>query len=499
MSTFLDNLKEATNFTTTENGAITHRSTLNGLYDLFALGGAYRKRTDEDCIRLFEKAYNDDPTYAMKCLFYLRDILQGQGERRYFRVVIKWLATNHTKHMKRNMAQISEFGRWDDFYAFVNTPLEKDAFALLKRQFVLDMDCKTPSLLGKWLKSCNTSSAESRALGTLTRKYFNLSEREYRKSLSILRGRINVLERLMSQNKWEQIEFDKIPSCAGLKYRNAFARRDIIKERYTKFAKDTNTKVNAKALYPYDCVHEAFRCLSSYYHRDETQIAMVNKYWDNLTDYIQNAVFNGMAVVDVSGSMSGTPMEVAISLGLYCAEKALGPYHNHFITFSGHPELVEVTGATFCDKVHNISRANWDGNTNIEKTFDLLLNTAIANHCSQEEIPQNLIIISDMEFDAATHDRYSYYYGYRRSEPEIPTQTLLENISRKWKEHGYTMPRLVFWNVDARQDNIPMKNENGVTLVSGMSPALYEQIMSGKTAMDLMYDKLNSKRYSVIV
>lgn len=490
---FMSGLKTATNYTYTENGALTHKSTLNALYDLFAMGGAYRKRSDDDCIALFSKAYNESPVYAMKCLFYLRDILQGQGERRFFRVIITWLAHNYPKHMKRNMAQISEFGRWDDFYAFVDTPLENDAFIFLEKQFKLDLDCKTPSLLAKWLKSCNTSSEESRQLGKLTCKHFHMTEKEYRKNLSKLRERINIVERLMSQNKWEEIEFDKIPSCAGLKYRNAFARRDIIKQRYKDFALDKNTTVNAKALYPYDCIHKVYEYIWKY-RSNKTEEAMLNKYWDNLTDYIQGTTFNGIAVVDVSGSMAGTPIEVAVSLGLYCAEKALGPYHNHFITFSAWPELVEVTGATLCEKVRNMSRANWDCNTNIEATFDLLLDTAIKNHCTQDEIPQNLIIISDMEFDNATNPYGGW--GYKRF--TIDKETLIENIRRKWNAAGYEMPHLVFWNVDARQDNIPMNDEKGITFVSGMSPVLYEQIMQGKTAQDLMYDKLNSARYSAI-
>ena len=204
-----------------ENGGITHVTTKSDLLDMFAMGAAMRSRSDADVILMFMKAFQENPSYALKCLFYIRDVRGGQGERRFFRVIMKWLAENHTD--------------------------QNDALQIMKDQLELDVQCKTPSLLAKWLKSENTSSADSRRLGGITRKFLGMNHKQYRKTLSILRERINVLERLMSENRWDEIEFDKIPSKAGLKYKNAFARRDIIKAKYEAFAKDATTKVNAKA------------------------------------------------------------------------------------------------------------------------------------------------------------------------------------------------------------------------------------------------------------
>ena len=234
MNTLLNAMKQMDNITRTENGGVTYKSTMNGLMDLFAMGGAYRKRSDADVILLFDKAFQEDETYALKCLFYLRDVRGGQGERRFFRVVIKWLANKHTDAMRRNLIYVPEFGRWDDLYAFIGTPLENEAFDIMYHQLANDVECKTPSLLAKWLKSENTSSADSRRLAALTRKHFNMTPRQYRKTLSVLRQRIKVLERLMSENRWDEIEFDKIPSKAGLIYRNAFARHDLMREKENK-------------------------------------------------------------------------------------------------------------------------------------------------------------------------------------------------------------------------------------------------------------------------
>lgn len=498
MNTLLNAMKERNNVTLTENGGITYKSTMNGLMDLFAMGGAYRSRSDEDVILLFKKAFEQNEVYALKCLFYLRDVRGGQGERRFFRVVTKWLATEHTAEMRRNLKHVPEFGRWDDLYEFVGTPLEAEAFNVMYEQLKLDMACKTPSLLAKWLKSTNTSSKKSCELGVKTREAFKMTPKQYRKTLAILRDRIRIVERLMSENRWDEIEFDKIPSRAGLIYRNAFARHDLMREQseknvqtYADFAKSKETKVNAKALNPCDVVYEATKAY--FKSLDDTDRLMVNKYWENLHDYFQNAVFNGVAVVDTSASMTWSgdtirPIDVAIALGIYCAEKCnpASPWAGHYISFSERARLIPVEGVDFVDKVKRIYRANLCANTNIQSVFDLMLSLAIQNHVRQEDIPENIVIISDMEFDRGTYS----------SKDRI--QSELENIADKWAEHGYEMPKLVFWNVNARQDNIPMRDNGRVTFVSGYSPVIYEMLMTGKTGLDLVLEKLNSDRYACI-
>ena len=508
---FMSGLQSAANYTITENGALAHKSTRSDLLDMFAMGAAMRKRSDEDVILMFRKAYAENPVYALKCLFYIRDIRGGQGERRFFRVALKDLVKQDAEAVRRNLKHIPEFGRWDDLYVFVGTALEKEAFAFMKEQLALDVTCKTPSLLAKWLKSENTSSAKSCELANKTRIAFGFTHKQYRKTLSILRERINIVERLMSENRWDEIEFDKIPSRAGMIYKNAFARHDIERmkqdpsvQSYADFAKDETKTVNAKALYPYECVAEAVKASGvgyygySYRSRDndlsETNRLMVNKYWDNLADYFKGAAFNGLAVVDTSGSMTGceasAPINVAISLGLYCAEKAKGPFAGHYVSFSAKPKLIATEGIDFVDKVARIYRTNLCENTNIEATFDMLLNTAIANGCSQDDLPQNLIVISDMQVDQARG------YGYwNRSDRDLKTD--MEIIKEKWIKHGYVCPKIIYWNVQAR-DNTILDDGPDVSYVSGFSPVIFEQIMAGKTGYALMMDKLNSDRYSVI-
>ena len=254
-NTFANALHSEMNYKTTENGAIAKKSTNSKLYDLFSFGAAYRTRSDSDCVLLFKEAYMENPTYALKCLFYIRDIRGGQGERRFFRTCLKWLATFDKNAVLRNIDNIAEYGRWDDLYALVDTPCEKEALYAFGKQLALDYKSKgAVSLAGKWAASENASSAKTKAFGRKTAHAMGLTSRQYRVVLSSLRERIRVLERLMSANRWNEIEFDKIPSRAGLIYKNAFARRDMIKAKYETFARDEKTTVNAGALYPYDVV-----------------------------------------------------------------------------------------------------------------------------------------------------------------------------------------------------------------------------------------------------
>ena len=495
MNRLVSALENYSNYKTTENGATALKSTKSMVYDMFALGGAYRSRSEADCILLFKNAIEENPLLGLKCLFYLRDAREGQGERRFFRVCLNWLAQNYPGTVLSNLDLISKYGRWDDLYCLVNTPVEKDMFAAIRKQINLDLESKTPSLCAKWLKSENTSSKASCELGNRTRKALGLSHKQYRKVLSHLREKINIVERLMSANRWDLIEFDKLPSKAGFIYKNAFARRDIIKEKYAAFATNKDVNVNAKTLYPYEVVAEAAK--SRYYYGnslDDVDRAMINKYWDNLTDYFNGASLNALAVVDTSGSMYGQPLDVAISLGLYCADKAKGPFHDHFISFSSRPQFIKCEGIDFVDKVHRIYSYNLCENTNLEATFDLVLNTAIKNRLSQDDLPASLIIISDMEIDVG---RGIYAWGRSHAIQASATETTMATIRRKWEQAGYKMPHLIYWNVNARNNTI-LDDNSDTTFVSGMSPIIFEQIMQNKTGYNLMLDKLNSDRYSAI-
>ena len=502
---FLDSLKRATNIAITENGATAHKSTLRKVYDMFAFGGAYRTHNDGDCILLFKNALAEDESLALKCLFYLRDCRGGQGERRFFRVCYKWLCTYQTEIAKRNLVYVSEYGRWDDLiYVAIGTPLERDMLEMVKQQLLLDMDSKTPSLLGKWIPSINASSKTTIKTAHIIRKFLGMTNKEYRKMLAMLRTKINIVEKLMSENRWDEIEFDKLPSKAGLKYKNAFAARDILAKKYAEFAK-SDAKVNAATLYPYEVVKQALDNFGLWYPLDiseeerETRRNMINKYWENLPDYINGNTANALCVCDTSGSMTSTynttirPIDVAISLSLYMAERNKGEFANHYISFASEPQLIECEGIDFVDKVLRIYKTNLVDNTNLDAVFALLKETALKT--PGVKLPERIIVISDMEIDEGTECYWSR--GQHRTWTSKNTQTNMEAIREEWAEAGLTLPKLVYWNVCAR-NNIILDGGNDVSFVSGASPVLFEQICKGVTGWELCLDKLLSERYSNI-
>ena len=360
------------------------------------------------------------------------------------------------------------------------------------------------SLLGKWLPSENTSSKETKALAKKTRIALNLSSKEYRKMLSMLRKRINVLERLMSSNQWDKIEFDSIPSRAGMIYRDAFARRDMIKEKYREFAQNTNTKVNAKVLYPQEIVREAEKIMWKHPSAEtETTRLMLQKYWDNLPDYYCGREENGIAIVDVSGSMTGIPMEAAIGLGAYVAEKSKGPFANHFITFSAHPQIVKFEGIDIVDKIKRAKAADWGMNTNIEAVFDLLLKIAMQKNVNPNDMPKKLYIFSDMQFDECicTQTVPVNDYWSRNIITVDKFKNILvsdfERIANKWRWAGYELPQVIFWNLRASEANFPVI-EGNFSYVSGFSPKMIDMIFSGKTGYELMLETLEQERYNSI-
>lgn len=491
---FDEALKENTNFTYTDNGALAHSSTMNMVYDCFALGGAYRNRSDEDCILLFKNAYEENREYAMKCLFYLRDIREGVGERRFFRVCLNWLAKDHPMAVIENMHHIVDMGRFDDYYCLVNTPVEHAMFDFLHDIFNEDMEMLNVkngavTLLSKWLASPNASSKKTCALGRLTAKKFGLTEREYRKALSALRTRINIVEKLMSENRWSEIQYDKLPSQAGLRYNQAFYRHD--EDRYYKFMNSKASKVNANVLFPYECVREALKkCLCN---ENAVERLAVNKYWDNLKDVFDGYTFDGLCVCDTSGSMSGMPICVAISLAMYCAERCRGVFKNHYISFSSRPQMIKVEGVDFTDKVRRIYETNLCENTNLRAVFDLLLSIADRPHMDETTLPKNIIVISDMQIDSMTGD----WRGMGRWTTKT-TVTEMEAIRKEWEAHGHKMPNLIYWNVNATNNTILDLSPN-VSFVSGMSSNIFTQIMTGRTGMELMWDILNSERYKDIM
>ncbi len=439
---------------------------------------------------MFIRAYTEDPDTAMKILFFARDIRFGLGERRVFRVILKYLAEYRPRSVLRNLRKVPEFGRWDDILTLLGTPCEYAAVELISSQ--LDTDLKAAenggnvSLMAKWLPSVNAGSADTARLGKYLAKRLGMKEEEYRKALSRLRKKLRLIENNLRERDYS-FDYSKVPSKAMYKYRSAFMRNDGTRyEQYLEGVISGRSKLNTATLTPYDIVQS---CLNGFRCRQmtEEQERAVNVTWSQLPDFCGGQRM--LAVVDCSGSMyaygSPLPAAVALSLGLYFAERNTGEFANHFINFSNRPRLIELKGSTFTEKLHYAMSFNEPLNTDLEAVFRLILNTAVKNSLPQSDLPEALVIISDMEFDRCVKNS---------------DLTNFENAKRMYSEHGYKLPKIVFWNVDSRNDQQPVKiNDNGVVLVSGFTPILFKMVAENTaTPLAFMTQILNNDRYKCI-
>ena len=497
------------NLTTTENGAVAYNSTRNMCLDAFGSLGGMRKSSDEDIIRTFKNAFYEDRKLAMRMLFYFRDIRGGQGQRRVFRTIIKWLANNYKECVENNLDNILFYGRGDDYLCLLDTPVADSVNKYIKNKLLEDVsnmnNCREVSLLAKWLPSINTSSCETRKNAYKLINAWGWEPKNYRKILSALRAYIDVTERKMSSNSWEDINYSTVPSKASINYSNAFFAHDS--KRYSKYLSDLNigkSKVNAKALFPVDIIHKIYSNNNFYRPSDKDRI-LWDSMWKALPNYFEGKNETGICVCDTSGSMYGTPLEVALSLGMYCADKCTGPFANKFITFSSNPRLVEFKGNDIYEKVRNVVPII--ENTNIEKVFNLILDTALRNNCKNEDIPSKVYIISDMQFDSAQG------YRYRRNVP------FMKIMRDKFEHAGYTLPSLIYWNVRASKCGMFHETVGGenCAMVSGYSPSLFKSIIEGtiyeetidnngnvrvKETIDpiiVMLTTLNNERYDRVV
>lgn len=450
----------------TENEAITFIRSGSLLLDFYAQAGAMRKNPDE-ALNLFKKAFAENNEKAIRILFYLRDVRGGQGERDLFRACLQWLGDNDIKVFEKIVGYVSEYGRWDDLF-FDNDK----CFDLINTQLKADKDSEKPSLLAKWLPTINGSSATTRAKAKFIAGKLGLTDIQYRKLVRGIRKQLKVVEEKMSANKWKEINYSAVPSQASRIYKNAFKEHDETRyEAFIEKAEKGEVKINAGTLYP----HQIYKSVQEDYSKT------LEALWNQLPDYTQGK--NALVVADVSGSMSGDPMAVSVSLALYFAERNKGQFKDHFITFSDNPRLQRVVGQNLQSKMNSIETAEWQQNTNLQAVFDLILNTALQNNTSKEEMPETIYIISDMEFDSA-----------------CDTRTNFEVIKAKYESVGHKIPNLVFWNVDARSGkNLPtQQNENGVALVSGFSPVIFKMAVENKTPEQVMLDTINSERYAKI-
>lgn len=475
--------------TYTENGAQALKTTSDARLDLFAVIGALRSADDNRLISLFENAYAMDPLFATKILFYARDIRGGLGERETFRRLLKHIATRHPEALVDNLDLIGVYGRYDDLYALIGTPLEDDMWSAMKKQWDEDirnlLAGNAVSLLGKWVKTADASSKKTRALGIATANHLGLSVYEYKRKYRALRRQIGVVEQLMSENRWSEIKYPEVPSRAMALYRKAFFKHD--QERmagYLEAVTKGEEKIHAGALYPYDLVR---KYLSDWYGVSSDLDPVVEAQWEQMKKDYGESLESALVISDTSGSMfcdNNMPIASSLALGLLFASVNQGPYHNLFMEFSSRSDFIQVRGGTLLDQLRNMMRdAKWGHSTDLEAAFDKILSTAIQAHVAPEDMPKALIVISDMEIDAGTWgSSWSFHDG----------------MTQRFARYGYSMPTVVYWNVNSRHDIYHVDaNRPGCVLVSGHSASSFKQVLKcvNMTPVEAMEEIINGERY----
>jgi hypothetical protein len=457
----------------TENGMRARKSTASACVDLFFKIGASRGK---DITADFVAAYVENPTLALRIAAWARDARGGAGEREIYRQILKYLETSSIKDAVRLSAKAPELGRWDDLLVFEGSFMKQFAFEQIKGALE-----SNNGLAAKWMPRKGELAAE-------LRKYFGWSPKFYRKRLVEL---TKVVEQDMCAKRWDDINFSHVPSVAAARYKKAFYRNT---EKYAQYVAalvkgdDPKVKVNAGAVYPYDVLKGVIGHYQTKYN--STELDLVAKQWESLENFVGDA--NVLPLVDVSGSMSCrvgkndnlTAMTVAVSLGLYLADKNTGKFKDTFLTFSESPQLLHLKG-NILQKVKQMVSSDWGMNTNLVKAMDKILKTAVEGNVPQEEMPSMLLILSDMQFDQCA--RFD--------------DSAMRMIERKFEEAGYSVPQIVFWNLNSH-DNVPVKyDKKGAALVSGFSPAIMKAVLAGNaedfTPEGVMLKAVMIPRYDV--
>lgn len=481
---FSDVMKQESVKKFTENGAEAYNRLNGSLITLFAQIGALRPRTEWEIEDKFASAFNEDKLLATKMLFYCGNVRGGGlGERRTFRICLKWLAKNYPSIVKKNIRLIPHYNRWDSLFELVDTPCEKTMWEFvsycLKEDFKAMRVEKPCSLLAKWLPTETASSAKTRELAKRAIKNIRMTPRQYRKIVSALRGYIRVTERKMSLKEWETIDYPTVPSYAMARYNRAFKRHD--EERFSKYVEALNegkTKVNASTLYPYDLVRNYLG------YGAETNL-LAEQQWKALPNYIEGKN-NIIVMADVSGSMSGRPMETSIGLAIYFAERNEGEYKNCYMTFTDKPYFITLNpNDTLRAKVAQVEQTDVGYSTNLEKAFEYILTNATYYQIKNKDMPKALVVISDMEID-------SYMSGRGLD--------FVNEMKERFEDRGYDFPKLILFNVEARNDTFLSQSQDVIN-ISGQSVSAFKYLcgaLENKTSYDIMLEVLNDKIYDLV-
>jgi len=455
----------------TENGMNARANTAHRVLDLFSKIGSAR---GDDLTKDFTAAFVADEDLTMRTLLWARDIREGLGERQTFRNLLRNLEKVNPAKAGKLMPKIPFLGRWDDLFSYEDPINRKAAFDMIKAA----LDNKD-GLAAKWCPRKGKIAIE------LT-KHFGLSPRAYRK---LIVGLTSVVETKMCAKEWDKINFSHVPSVASARYQKAFGKNspdaysEYLRElqKPTSERKNSKVKINAGAVYPYDV-------LQSVIHGDP---AVADEQWKALPNFLGDSKI--IPIVDTSGSMGNISysgvnnVKIAVSLGLYLSDKNSSAFKDIVLTFSTRSEIIKLSG-TLSQRIAQINTSKWGLSTNLHAAFDNILDVAISYNVDPSDMPEVLLILSDMQFDAGAN-----YNDRARN-----------MIARKYKSAGYKVPKIVFWNLNAGygSDNTPVRfDDKGTALISGFSPSIMKSVLADDlkefTPYSVMLKTLMNERYAI--
>jgi hypothetical protein len=452
----------------TENNMKALASTANKNVDLFYKIGASRGK---NIVPEFVGALVENKDFALRIAHWARDVRGGAGERQLYRDVLQYLEKHDEAAALALAVKTPEIGRWDDLLAFQYPTCRQFAFTMIR-----DALAAHDGLCAKWMPRKGKDAVELRA-------FLEFTPKRYRKTLVSL---TKVVETQMCAKDWDNINFEHVPSLAAARYQKAFNKNaSVAYELYKSKLEKGEAKINASALYPYQVVQSVTS------HVTQGDLKVANAQWAALPDFIGDA--SVLALVDVSGSMTCPAggwasksrfscMDVAVSLGLYVADKNAGPFKDTFLTFSGKPELLHLKGS-LSQKIDQMKRSSWGMNTDLVAAFKKILSVAILGKVPQADMPNMLLILSDMQFDqCVAHD-----------------DSAMQGIEREYTMHGYTVPKVVFWNLHAYENAPVAYDKSGAALVSGFSPAIMKAVLANDlesfTPYSVMLKTIMNERY----
>lgn len=480
---------------------LNNKQSNNYLMKFYAKANTLGYKYNEEIVDLFKLAYEESPLKAIRILFYVRDKKDGLGKRTLFRLILNYLGSINDSIIKGNLNLIAEYGRWDDLYALYGTPLEESAINLFKKQIKKDLDSQNPSTLAKWLKSENTSSIISKKLATRTRELLGLTSKEYRKTLTELRSRIGIVEQRLSSKEWSEIKYGEVPYFAMKKYTKAFSKND--KEGFQEFLNFNKVNTNNRyinkdnlieKIAPYNIIENMI--LENKNYDDDTYLEL----WGELPKYITESLGDSISILGLSGdilnNVQATPAAIAsIGTALYIMDNNKGRFKNYIIS-SNPNNIRKIRSKLLRDKIYEVLELSQTKEVNIESALDIILFAAIKHNLDEENIPKRLFCITDNNCEISILSKKGYINNHFLLNAEK-----YENIKDKWERAGFSIPKIILWNIDGRREDstVIYDNEN-IIFAFGYSRKVFKTLVSGDNSLDTtnLDNLINSPRYTKI-